>query len=78
MTTAYKEETYHPPLQVPNIGVHMYPALQLMEAKILQMKFHFVAGQQLTMKTLKTTCLKNLCVCGSLDVVSYNSQNPIF
>lgn len=64
MTATDKEETYHPPLQAPNIGIHMYPALQLMETKILQMKFQFVAGQ-LTVKTLKTTSLKNLCVCGS-------------
>ena len=39
VAAAGKFETYHHPLKVPNITVHMCPALKLVQAKVLPMKF---------------------------------------
>ena len=39
VTVADKVKTYHHPLQVLDIAVQMYPALQLMQAQVLPIKF---------------------------------------
>ena len=47
-----------------NVAFHMYPALQLMQTKVLPMSFedeNFV-GDQLTIKTAKITSLKKLYI----------------
>ena len=37
VAAAGKVETSHQPLQVSNLPIHMYPALQMMKAKVLPM-----------------------------------------
>ena len=55
VSTADKLKTYHS-LQVSNVAVHMYPALQLMQTKVIFM------DDQLTMEITKIISLENLYI----------------
>ena len=64
MAAATKLRTCHHPLQVSDVTVQVYPALQLMQAKVLPINFkdENFADNQLTTKTLKFISLENLYV----------------
>ena len=56
-------KTCHHPLQVSSVVIHMYPALQLMQAnKILRF-----TDSQLTAKTSKITSLESLHAYGNTN-----------
>ena len=62
--TAGKIKTYHHHLQVSNLAVHVYPALQLMQAILWQLSFEdeILVDDKLTTKTMILTSLKNVCI----------------
>ena len=61
---AGKIKTYHHCLQMSNLAVYAYPALQVMQVILWQLSFEdeILVDDKLTTKTIILTSLKNVCI----------------